>query len=149
ELTGYQPPHFPGSHFIAPLFGTIVFLYGGRVFLEGAWHELKDRLPGVMTLISLAITVAFVFSVAVFLGFRGMALWEELATLITIMLLGHWMEMRSIQQASGALRELAKLLPSTAVRLVGGASEEVPIDALRAGDLVLVRPGASVPADGI
>lgn len=149
RLTGYEPPRFPGSEWIAPVFGTAVFVYGGWVFLQGAWRELKDRLPGMMTLISLAITVAFVFSVVVALGYPGMALWEELATLVTIMLLGHWMEMRSISQAQGALNELAKLLPSTAERLVDGRTEEVPISALRAGDVVLVRPGAGVPADGV
>jgi Cu2+-exporting ATPase len=103
----------------------------------------------MMTLISLAITVAFVFSLAVSLGYPGEALWWELASLVTIMLLGHWIEMRSISQASGALRELARLLPSTAQRIVGETIEEVPISALHEGDLVLVRPGASVPADAI
>ena len=146
---GYSAPNFPGSHWIPPLFGTAVFVYGGWVFIQGALRELKDRLPGMMTLISLAITVAFVFSAAVTLGFPGMPLWEELATLVTIMLLGHWIEMRSISQAQGALKELVKLLPSTATRLVGEQSEEVPIDQLRDGDLVLVRPGGSIPADGL
>lgn len=149
RLTGYVPPVFPGSQWIAPAFGTAVFLYGGLVFLRGAVHELKGRLPGMMTLISLAITVAFVFSVVVTIGYPGMALWEELATLVTVMLLGHWMEMRSIDQAQGALNELAKLLPSTAERLLDGRAETVPIADLRAGDLVLVRPGASVPTDGL
>lgn len=149
RLTGFQPPAFPGSQWIAPVFGTAVFLYGGRVFLQGAWRELKDRLPGMMTLISLAIAVAFVFSAAVTLGFPGMPLWEELATLVTVMLLGHWIEMKSIFQAQGALQELAKLLPGTAERLVGETVETVPIDALRDGDLLLIRPGASIPADGV
>jgi Cu2+-exporting ATPase len=148
SLTGWHAPAFPGSQWIAPVFGTAVFLYGGIVFLQGALQELKDRLPGMMTLISLAIAVAFVFSAAVTLGFPGMPLWEELATLVTIMVLGHWIEMRSITQAQGALKELAKLLPNTAVRLVGEEMQEVPIDQLRDGDLVLVRPGAGVPADG-
>jgi Cu2+-exporting ATPase len=103
----------------------------------------------MMTLISLAIAVAFVFSAAVALGFPGMPLWEELATLVTIMLLGHWIEMRSISQAQGALRELAKLLPNHAVRLVGDRTEQVPVSELREHDTVLVRPGASVPADGV
>ncbi|HEX7090066.1 MAG TPA: heavy metal translocating P-type ATPase [Longimicrobiales bacterium] len=145
----YTAPAFPGSAYIPAVFGTAVFVYGGRVFLQGAVRELRDRLPGMMTLISLAITVAFVFSLAVTLGFRGMPLWWELATLVTVMLLGHWMEMRSIAQAGGALRELAKLLPDTAVRVVDGRTEEVPVDALREGDMVLVRPGTSVPADGV
>ncbi len=149
ELTGIRPPQFPGSEWIAPVFGGIVFVYGGRVFLEGAWAELRDRRPGMMTLISLAITVAFAFSVAVLFGFPGMPLWDELATLVTIMLLGHWMEMRSIEQAQGALAELARLLPSTATRIVDGGTEEVPLSELREGDLVLVRPGESIPADGV
>jgi Cu2+-exporting ATPase len=149
ELTGFHAPHFAGSGWIAPLFGTAVFVYGGWVFIQGAWRELQERLPGMMTLISLAITVAFGFSVAVLLGFPGMPLWDEVATLVTIMLLGHWMEMRSIMQAQGAISELAKLLPSTATRIVDGRTEEVPIASLRAGDLVLVRPGESVPADGL
>ncbi|HET6628695.1 MAG TPA: heavy metal translocating P-type ATPase [Woeseiaceae bacterium] len=149
RLTGYRPPAFPGSEWIAPVFGTAVFLYGGRVFLQGAWRELEDRLPGMMTLISLAITVAFVFSAAVTLGFSGMPLWEELATLVTVMLLGHWIEMRSIVQAQGALKELARLLPDTAERLVGGRAETVPVDVLRDGDVLLIRPGTGVPADGV
>lgn len=148
ELTAYQPPHFAGSEWIAPLFGTLVFIYGGRVFLQGAWGELRARQPGMMTLIALAITVAFVFSIAVLLGFPGMPLWEELATLITIMLLGHWLEMRSIEQASGALDALAKLLPATATRVTASGTEDVPLETLQEGDIVLVRPGAQVPADG-
>ena len=149
DAFGYSAPRFPGSMYIPAIFGTAVFMYGGIPFLRGAIQELKDRLPGMMTLISLAITVAFVFSAAVTLGYPGMPLWEELATLVTIMLLGHWIEMRSISQAQGAVKELAKLLPSTALRLVGERTEEVPIDQLRHGDLVLIRPGAGVPADGV
>lgn len=149
RLTGYHPPAFPGSRWIAPVSGTVIFFYGGWVFLQGAWRELKDRLPGMMTLISLAISVAFVFSVVVTLGYPGMPLWDELATLVTIMLLGHWMEMRSISQAQGALQELARLLPSTAERVVDGRTETVPIANLQPGDRILVRPGASVPADGV
>jgi Cu2+-exporting ATPase len=146
---GYTAPHFPGSEWIPAIFGTAVFVYGGRVFIQCAIRELKDRLPGMMTLIALAISVAFVFSVVVTLGFPGMPLWEELATLVTIMLLGHWIEMRSISQAQGALQQLAKLLPSTATRIVGDRTEEVPLDALREGDIVLVRPGERIPADGV
>jgi P-type Cu2+ transporter len=149
RLVDYHPPEIPGWEWIAPVFGTAVFLYGGLVFLQGGWRELGDRQPGMMTLISLAITVAFVFSLAVTLGYPGMALWEELATLVTIMLLGHWIEMRSIFQAKGAISEMAKLLPSKAERLIGEQTEEVPIGDLREGDLVLVRPGAGVPADGV
>ena len=148
RLLGYTPPSVPGHRWIAPVFGTAVFLYGGLVFLQGAWRELRARLPGMMTLIGLAISVAFVFSAAVTLGYPGMPLWEELATLVTIMLLGHWIEMRSVSQAQGALRELAKLLPNTALRIRDAYVEEVPVDALESGDLILVRPGASIPADG-
>jgi Cu2+-exporting ATPase len=150
---GYTPPAIPGARWIPAVFGTAVFLYGGRPFIQGAVRELRDRLPGMMTLIGLAITVAFAFSAAVTLGYPGMPLWEELATLVTIMLLGHWLEMRSISQAQGALAELAKLLPNTATRVLveSGAErvEEVPISALREGDVVLVRPGANIPADGL
>ena len=149
EWLGYQAPTFPGSRYIPALFGTAIFFYGGIVFLQGARHELADRRPGMMTLISLAITVAFLFSLAVTFGYPGMDLWWELATLVTIMVLGHWIEMRSISQAEGALKELAKLLPDVAVRVVGERLEDVPVSALADGDIVLVRPGASVPADGV
>ena len=148
QMVGFTAPVFPGSPYVPALLGTAVYLYGGSVFVKGGLRELRDRLPGMMTLISLAITVAFVFSVAVTFGYPGESLWWELASLVTIMLLGHWIEMRSISQASGALRELARLLPSTAQRIVGETIEDVGISALREGDLVLVRPGASVPADG-
>ncbi len=146
---GYTAPHVAGSEWIPAIFGTAVFVYGGRVFIQGAIRELKDRLPGMMTLIALAISVAFVFSAVVTLGFPGMPLWEELATLVTIMLLGHWIEMRSISQAQGALQQLAKLLPSTATRIAGDRNEEVPLDELRESDIVLVRPGERIPADGV
>jgi Cu2+-exporting ATPase len=145
----FSPPHFPGSEWIPAVFGTAVFFYGGTPFLKGGISELRDRAPGMMTLISLAISVAFLFSVAVTLGFPGTPLWEELATLVTVMLLGHWIEMRSISQAEGAVKELAKLLPNVATRVVGDRVEDVPIDQLREGDMVLIRPGTRVPADGI
>jgi Cu2+-exporting ATPase len=145
---GFTAPSFPGSRWIPFIFGCAVFLYGGWVFLQGAWREIRDRQPGMMTLISLAISVAFVFSIAVTFGASGMPLWWELSSLVTIMLLGHWMEMRSVSQAQGALNELAKLLPNSATRIVDGRTEDVPIGELRDGDLVLVRPGASIPADG-
>ena len=153
NLLGYQAPAIPGARYIPPVFGTLVFLYGGWPFIQGAVRELRARLPGMMTLIALAISVAFVFSAAVTLGYPGMPLWEELATLVAIMLLGHWIEMRSITQAQGALAELAKLLPDTAERIVtiGGREDvaTVSVGELREGDLVLVRPGASIPADGV
>jgi Cu2+-exporting ATPase len=147
---GYEAPGGPvASRWVPALFGTLVFGYGGWVFIQGAVSEIRDRLPGMMTLISLAITVAFGFSLAVTFGFPGSDLWWELATLVTVMVLGHWVEMRSISQAQGALKELAKLLPDTAVRIVGDRMETVAVSDLRGGDLVLVRPGASIPADGV
>ncbi len=150
DWLGYEAPVFAGSQYIPAIFATIVFIYGGWIFIAGAVHELRDRTPGMMTLIGLAISVAFIYSAAVTLGFDGHPLWWELATLVTIMLLGHWIEMRSIFQAQGALKELAKLLPDTALRLTDGdETEEVPVDQLSDGDLILIRPGASVPADGV
>ncbi|MGM0651928.1 MAG: heavy metal translocating P-type ATPase [Bacillota bacterium] len=151
ELLGYQAPEFPGSDWIPPVLGTIIFIYGGWVFIQGAIRELKDRLPGMMTLISLAITVAFLFSWIVQLQLiEAEALWWELATLVAIMLLGHWIEMRSIVQAQGALQELAKLLPDTAMRINDqGEEEKVAVSELKKGDLVLVRPGESIPVDGV
>ena len=149
SVTGWRAPVFLGSTWIPPVLGILVFAYGGWPFVEGAAREVRARLPGMMTLIALAIGVAFVFSLAVTIGYPGMPLWEELSTLVTVMLLGHWIEMRSISQAQGALKELAKLLPSAAVRIIGGREEEVPLSALRDGDTVLVRPGARIPADGL
>jgi Cu2+-exporting ATPase len=145
---GYTAPVFPGSEWVTPIFGTVIFVYGGRVFLVGARYELADREPGMMTLISLAIVVAFVASWAATLGLFAVDVWWELATLITVMSLGHWLEMRSIQQARGALSALAELLPDEAERLTGGGIETVKTAHLRTGDVVLVRPGARVPADG-
>jgi len=149
ELLGYRAPEFPGSTWIPAGIGTVVFLYGGPVFLKGAYRELRARLPGMMTLISLAILVAFIFSWVVELELiDAEALWWELATLVTIMLLGHWIEMRSIAQAQGALNELAKLLPDTATRVTDQGEESVPVGDLQEGDIVLIRPGESVPVDG-
>ncbi|MCJ7428789.1 MAG: copper-translocating P-type ATPase [Candidatus Nanohaloarchaeota archaeon QJJ-5] len=148
-LLRYTPATFTGSQWILPVVSTIIFLYGGIPFLKMARSELEDRQPGMMMLISLAITVAFVYSLAaLFLPTESSFFWE-LATLIDIMLLGHWIEMRSIRQASGALDELAKLMPETAERVIDdGETEEIPVSELEDGDTVLVRPGASVPADG-
>jgi P-type Cu2+ transporter len=145
---GYAAPTFPGSELLPAILDTIVFLYGGLVFLRGAAGEVRDRQPGMMTLISLAILVAFVTSWAGTLGLFTVEIWWELATLITVMLLGHWLEMRSIAQARGALSALAELLPDTAERVEGDATTAVPLSELRVGDIVLVRPGARVPADG-
>lgn len=149
EWFGFTVPVFPGSQWIAPVLATIVFFYGGLPFLRMAVPELRNRQPGMMTLISLAISVAFIYSLAALVIDPEGGFFWELVTLIVIMLLGHWLEMRSVRQASGALNELAKLMPDTAERLgPDGSVEKVPVTALRAGDLVLVRPGASVPADG-
>jgi Cu2+-exporting ATPase len=149
EWFGYTAPVFAGSEWIAPVLGTVVFIYGGAPFLRGALQEARDRQPGMMLLIGMAITVAYLASLATTLGWFDLDFWWELAALITIMLLGHWMEMRAIGQARGALAALAELLPDEAERIVGGDSETVPISALAVGDLVLVRPGARVPADGM
>jgi P-type Cu2+ transporter len=149
RVLGYTPSHFPGAEWIPPLFGTAVFVFGGWVFIQGATSELRNRLPGMMTLIGLAISVAFVFSLAVMLGFPGTPLWDDLSTLITIMLLGHWIEARSIMQARDAVKTLAKLLPDRAERIVEDRTEQVTVSDLREGDLVLIRPGASIPADGV
>jgi Cu2+-exporting ATPase len=147
---GYDAPGgSAASRWVPAIFGTAVFAYGGLVFIRGAIGELRDRLPGMMTLISMAISVAFVFSLAVTLGFPGSDLWWELATLVTIMVLGHWIEMRSISQAQGALKELAKLLPDTALRLRGDQTETVAVSELRSGDVLLIRPGSGIPADGV
>ncbi|MEJ2735400.1 MAG: copper-translocating P-type ATPase [Anaerolineae bacterium] len=149
DWLGYTIPDFPGSEWITPVFATIVFLYGGIPFLQMAIPEIRNRKPGMMTLISLASVVAFVYSLAsLFLPGQTGFFWE-LVTLIDIMLLGHWIEMRSVRQASGALNELAKLMPDTAERLLpDGDTEEVQVSELQQDDLVLVRPGGSVPADG-
>jgi len=145
---GYRAPSFPGSNLIAPVLGTVVFVYGGLVFVRGAWGEVADRKPGMMTLISLAITVAFGTSVAATFGLIEIEVWWELASLITVMFLGHWLEMRAISQARGALNALAALLPDTAERVRDTETETVPISELLVGDIVLVRPGTRVPADG-
>jgi Cu2+-exporting ATPase len=148
DWLGYVAPTFRGSDWIPPLLGTVVFAYGGLVFLRGARAELANRQPGMMTLISLAIAVAFIASWAATLGIFEVDVWWELATLITVMSLGHWLEMRAIRQARGALSALAELLPDTAERLAGSGVEIVKTAELRLGDVVLVRPGGRVPADG-
>lgn len=147
---GFTMPIFPGSDWIVPVLSVVIFAYGGLPFLRMALPELRNRQPGMMTLISLAITVAFVYSLAAQFVLQGETFFWELVTLIDIMLLGHWLEMRSVRQASGALDELAKLMPDVAERERGdGSIEEARVDQLREGDVVLVRPGASVPVDGL
>jgi len=148
HILGFSAPVVPGARYIPFIFGTILYLYGGRVFLEGAADELAARRPGMMTLISLAISVAFAYSVATTFFLAGDSFYWELATLIDIMLAGHWAELRAISSARDALSALAKLLPDTAERLQGDTVELVPVSTLRVGDVVLVRPGARVPADG-
>ena len=146
---GFTPPAFPFSEWIPFVFSVIIFAYGGVPFLQMAVPEIQERKPGMMTLISLAISVAFLYSVVAQFINLGEGFFWELVTLIDIMLLGHWLEMRSVRQASGALNELAKLMPDTAERIhQGDTTEAVPVSSLKSGDLVLVRPGASIPADG-
>lgn len=143
----WSPPGFPGSEYLPLILGSIVFFYGGLVFLAGAWREIQGRLPGMMTLIGIAISAAYLWSVyAVFAG-RETLFWE-LTTLITIMLLGHWIEMRAVSGAQGVLKELSKLLPDTAEVIRDGKTESIPLSELRENDVILVRPGTKIPADG-
>ena len=145
----YTAPVFPGSAWITPVLAVVIFFYGGLPFLQMATWELRDRQPGMMTLISLAISVAFAYSLATLFADLGESFFWELVTLIDVMLLGHWLEMRSVRQASGALDELAKLMPDEAERIgTDGSTEKVAVSALQTGDRVLVRPGATIPADG-
>lgn len=145
----FSMPEFPGSSWIPAILGTVIFVYGGLVFLKGARAELAARMPGMMTLISMAITVAFGYSLAVSLNLvEGMDFWWELATLVTIMLLGHWLEMASVSNAQGALKELAKLLPDEAELVTSKGSKIVSVSELKVGDTLLVRPGSNVPLDG-
>src|SRR5215212_3007796 len=148
EWLGFTPPQFPGSQWVAPVLGTVVFLYGGRPFLEGGLAELRSRQPGMMLLISLAILVAFGASVATVFGAFDLEFWWELALLIVIMLLGHWLDMRALVQSSGALDALAALLPDEADLVTPQGARTVPVSDLAVGDVVLVRPGGRVPADG-
>src|SRR6185503_8853597 len=146
---GFTPPAFPFSQWLPFAFSMIVFFYGGIPFLQMAVPELRDRKPGMMTLISLAISVSFIYSVAAQFINLGEGFFWELVTLIDIMLLGHWLEMRSVRQASGALNELAKLMPDTAERIQhDDITETISVSMLKHGDVLLVRPGASVPTDG-
>lgn len=150
DLLGYRPPDFPGAAWIPPLLGTVVFLYGGQPFLKGGLAELKSRRPGMMLLIAMAITVAFAASWATSLGLGGFDLdfWWELALLVAIMLLGHWIEMRALGSAQGALDALAALLPDEAERITDAGTETVKVSDLAMGDAILVRPGGRMPADG-
>lgn len=146
---GYTAVDFEWDHLVNPILASILFLYGGLVFLRSGYRELTDRMPGMMTLISIAITVAYGYSLAVSLGLDGKPFYWELATLLDVMLLGHWMEMRSVVSASAALDHLAAMVPDIAHRVLpDGTVEDVPIAELTIGDRFLVRPGEQVPADG-
>ena len=146
---GFSMPEFLGSNWIVPVFSLIVFLYGGIPFIKMAVPEFKNRKPGMMALISLAISVAFGYSAATTFFPIGESFYWELVTLIVIMLFGHWMEMRSVRKASSALDELAKLMPDTAeIVLADGKTKTVKTTELKNGDLILVRPGENVAADG-
>lgn len=149
QFLGLTAIQFPGDSYVLLALSTFVYFYGGLPFLRGLLRELADRRPGMMTLIAVAITAAFGYSAVVVLGLEGEMLFWELATLIDIMLLGHWIEMRSVMGASRALQELARLMPDEAHRLrADGSTEDVPISQLRNGDLVLIKPGEKIPADG-
>jgi P-type Cu2+ transporter len=144
---GYQAIQLPGIDWITPILATIIYIYGGWVFLKGAWAEFHGKI-GMMTLIALAITVSFIYSVAVTLGLQGDSFYMELATLVDVMLLGHWIEMTAVQGASRALDRLADLIPAIAHRQVNGQIEDVAVSALIEGDRILIRPGEQVPIDG-
>lgn len=149
RLLGYTAPQFFGSQYLPLVLSSVIFFYGGSIFITSAYRELRAKLPGMMTLIALAISVAYFYSVAVtFLG-GGETLFWELSTLITIMLLGHWIEMRAVSGAQSALKELSKLLPDTAEVMRNGKAEIVPLSQLKKGDLILVKPGGRIPADGV
>lgn len=140
---------FEGSNYFSLFLATVIYFYGGKPFLSGLWDELKAKSPGMMTLVAVAITTAYAYSAAVVFGLEGKPLLWELVTLVDIMLLGHWIEMRSVLGASRALEELAKLMPATAHRLKGGKTEDIPLGELVVGDMVLVKPGEKIPVDGI
>jgi len=163
ELFGLRGPEFFGWQYAVLALGSILYFYCGFVFINGAYREIRARLPGMMTLITIAITAAYVYSAVSIIAGTGHDLLFELASLVAVMLLGHFIEMRAVLGAQGSLKELAKLLPDTAEKIVGKSkvesgkddsggvleTEVVPISALVAGDIVLVRPGAKVPADGV
>lgn len=149
EWLNFTPPSFPGSELIPFILSTFIFFYGGLVFLKSAKGELKARRPGMMTLISMAITVAYVYSLAVQFGLPGEVFFWELATLVTIMLLGHWLEMASVMKAESALDSIKQLLPDSAEKLVKGKPQKVPVRDLKVGDLILIRPGTNIPVDGV
>jgi len=140
---------FPGSTYVVFALATIIFFYGGWPFLSGLKSELAERAPGMMTLISVAITVAYVYSAAVTFGLEGAPFYWELATLIAIMLAGHWIEMASVVSASSALEKLAQLMPSEAHRRTADGTEDVPLSEVRKGDILVIKPGEKIPSDGV
>ena len=144
----WNPPSFPGLLYAEFLVASVVFFYGGWIFIASAWRELKAKLPGMMTLIAIAITTAYLWSFYAVLAARSDALFWELSTLITIMLLGHWFEMRAVSGAQSALKELSKLLPDTAEIVRGERTEIIPLAELREGDIILAKPGGKIAADG-
>ncbi|RLJ70329.1 Cu2+-exporting ATPase [Hydrogenivirga caldilitoris] len=148
ELLGFSMPEFPGSEWITPLLSTVVFLYGGVFFIKGMLDELRLKKPGMMTLIGIAISVAFIYSLST-LVFGGKEFFWELTTLIVVMLWGHWIEMKSVLGASRALEELVKLMPTKANLIKNGKIVEVHVSELKPGDIVLVKPGEKIPADGV
>lgn len=139
---------FKGSEYLVLILSSVIFLYGGYPFLRGSLGELSSRSPGMMTLIAVAITVAYTYSLGVILGLEGMVFFVELVTLIDVMLLGHWIEMRSVGSAAGAIERLAGLLPGRAHLVVDGRVEDVEVSTLKPGDLVVVRAGERIPSDG-
>lgn len=147
EWFRYQAIDLQGSNWITPILATVIYFYGGWAFLKGAWYELRGKI-GMMTLIALAITVAFVYSLAVTFGLPGDPFYWELATLVDVMLLGHWIEMASVQGASRALEHLADLVPAIAHRLTNGRIEDVSVSTLTEHDRILIRPGEQIPIDG-
>lgn len=149
ELLQFKVPTFPGSLYVPFVLASIIFFYGGWVFIASAFRELKAKLPGMMTLIALAISVAYVYSVYIVLSGSDKTLFWELATLITIMLLGHWMEMRAVSSAQSALKELSKLLPDQAEVIRNGKTQIIPLAEVLVGDIVLVKPGGKIPTDGV
>jgi len=140
QLFGFKMPSFPGSQYIPAVLGSIIFFYGGWIFVVSAFRELKAKLPGMMTLIAIAISVAYFYSLFVILAGQGETLFWELSTLIVVMLLGHWMEMKAVQGAQGALKELSKLLPDKAEIFVNGEIKTVPIRELKVGDIAWSGP---------
>lgn len=145
----FTPPSFTGSEYVPFVLSTVIFFYGGMVFLKAARGEIKSRMPGMMTLISLAIVTAYAYSVATQFVIKGEGFFWELATLVTIMLLGHWLEMASVMKAESALDAISKLLPDKAEKLIKGKPVTVLVSELKVGDLVLIRPGTSIPIDGV